>query len=194
MIRSILVEGIDRVGKDTLIQQLGSSLDFHQVIHFQKPCVSDFYKGQSRLKSQTPERLYQEESFSQMFRMLSLPDCKFLMNRAHLGEVVYSQRYRHYDGSYVFDLESQFKATSDFSQSTLLVLLYTSDFDLIKDDGKSFDFTQKQGEQADFILAWERSCMEHKIRIDVSDTAGSFRAANQVALPIIEYLEDRRQS
>jgi len=116
------------------------------------------------------QKQYQRQSFTDMMKLLST-DVRFILNRAHLGEYVYAQRYRGYSGEYVFDLE---KNCSEFLDTTLLVLLHTSSFDFIKDDGLSFDFSKKDEEQMDFVRAFEKSSIKHKLMLDVHDGSGNF--------------------
>jgi hypothetical protein len=182
-IRSIIVEGVDRLGKDTLIQGLKQKLGAFQVVHYQKPELLDVYVNEAQRIFNTTSvegdvkaaalKNYQINSFRNMFHMLS-SGARLILNRAHLGEMVYAPRYRKYDGSYVLDLERQFKHDlgSNVLDTTLLVLLHASDTSFIKDDGMSFDFAAKEAEQMDFIRAFERSNIRHKLMIDVSVNGG----------------------
>lgn len=182
MLNSIIIEGIDRLGKNTLISGLKNRLGFFQEIHYQKPEILDHYVKTAHQVLNLPDdydgpnvksltqKLYQAESFTDMMKLLST-DVPFIMNRAHLGEVVYSPRYRGYAGDYVFNLESNYPV---FLDNTLLVLLHTSSFDFIKDDGLSFDFDKKDEEQMDFIRAFEKSQVKHKLLLDVNDGSGNF--------------------
>ena len=55
MIRNIIVEGIDRIGKDTLISNLGNKFGL-QVVHSSKPKELDYFNCDLRK--------YQESYFS----------------------------------------------------------------------------------------------------------------------------------
>ena len=189
MIRNLLIEGVDGVGKDSLITNLINILPYHQVVHFEKPKSTDYYGELARSTLDSPQRLYQMDSFVQMFRMLSSKKCRFVMNRAHLGEVVYSQRYRDYDGSYVFDLESEFQKSTDVLQTTLLILLYSSNLGIVEDDGDSFDHTKKGEEQDDFCRAFERSSFQYKLKIDVHDGADSFVPRELILNQVLDCLK-----
>jgi hypothetical protein len=166
----IIIEGIDRLGKDTLIKSIVNAYGYHQVLHYQKPESLDVYSG-DLFK-------YQAQSFITMFEMLNSNVTNLILNRAHLGETVYAPRYRKYDGSYVFDLERKhgWPAVSQ----TRLVLLYTSDFSFITDDGQSFDFASKEQEQADFKAAFFKSAFRNKVMVDVSNGAGGFKSKEQI--------------
>jgi hypothetical protein len=186
-INSIIVESVDRLGKDTLIKGIKDRLGYFHTIHYQKPELLEYYLKEARFQFNKPDdyidldikryaqRSYQQRSFVDMFGLLSSGN-RYLMNRAHLGEFVYSPRYREYDGSYVFDLEERFIKDhgSKFHQTTLLVLLTSSDFAFITDDGLSFDWDAKEEEQNDFIRAFEKSNIVNKLMIDVNDGAGCF--------------------
>jgi len=199
MLKSIICEGIDRTGKGTLINGLKQHLDYFNVIHYQKPEIIDECAkiAQQLLNSQfghnDPDirtlslKIYQEKSFSDMFRMLSMPVVKFIMDRSHIGENVYAHRYRNYSGEYVFDLEQNLRTRDNdcFSNSTLLVLLTTTSFEFIKDDGLSFDFTKKEEEQIDFIKSFERSIIKHKLMIDVHDGEGNFVPSEEILKAVI---------
>ena len=190
-IKSIIIEGVDRLGKDSLIRGIEDRLGHFQVLHYQKPELLDVYINDAQRNFDTTQvnaqvknsalKSYQIQSFRCMFHLLSSGG-SFILNRAHLGEFVYAPRYRQYDGSYVFDLEQRFMNDlgSDFHETTLLVLLHTSDFSFIKDDGLSFDFERKEEEQIDFIRAFERSNIVNKLMLDVCDGNGGFAPKSQI--------------
>jgi hypothetical protein len=192
MINSIVIEGVDRLGKDSLIQGIKDSLGYFHTVHYQKPEVLEYFLKEARFHQSKPDgfvddeikryaqKSFQQRSFSNMFELLG-SSSRYLMNRAHLGEFVYSPRYRKYDGNYVFDLEQQFILKgSNFHKQTLLVLLTTSDFSFITDDGLSFDWDAKEEEQNDFIRAFEKSHIVNKLLIDVSDNSGQFVPKREV--------------
>lgn len=188
-LRNIIIEGVDRLGKGTLIEGLQQELGYFQVIHYEKPkLLKSFLEIQENLpghadhKKSQALKVYQEASFSQMFSMLSCSWMSFIMDRAHLGETVYAPRYRKYGGDYVFELEDMFinYTGSDFHEATLLVLLTTSDFSFIQDDGMSFDFDRKAEEQEDFKRAFEKSRIKAKLLIDVSNGKGGYKDATEI--------------
>jgi len=202
--KDIIIEGVDRLGKDSLIQGIQDELGFFQVVHYQKPNPLAIYYQQAlqRIIADDPNagmdlpgvdwdcnqhalKRYQRESFTHMFRLLSQPG-RHIMNRAHLGECVYAPRYRGYGGDYVFDLERTFTndCGSMFTETTLLVLLTTSDFSFIKDDGLSFDFGKKEEEQEDFKRAFVKSTIKKKLMIDVSH-GGAYRKKEDILAAVI---------
>lgn len=181
--KHVIIEGIDRLGKDTLIKGIQDRLGFFQVIHYQKPQLLERYVTEVAKHKNVSEadvkrealKLYQIESFRAMFKLMAgMLNPRIICNRAHLGETVYAKRYRGYDGSYVFDIEKQFSYTEGPLSQVLLVVLHTTDFSFITDDGLSLDVTKREEEQEDFIEAYHKSVIPNKLLIDVHDGKGGF--------------------
>lgn len=124
------IEGLDRLGKSTLIQGILDTLGYHQVIHFSKPQKLAVYEKQftdftgqlltdecafdengNSLAVIPPEvravYRYQYESFKNSM-MLATSGARIIFDRWHIGEVVYSPMYRNYSGEYVYDLEQKY--------------------------------------------------------------------------------------
>lgn len=155
MIRNIIIEGIDRIGKDTLISLLNNKLGY-QIVHSTKPKSLEAFKYDLEK--------YQENYFSKWFSIMETHS-GFIFNRFHLGEYVYSTLYRDYiPGSYLYKYESREKIKND----TLLILLYTDDFSIIKDDGNSIDFSKIEKEQKLFISAFKNSLIKNKQMVKVN--------------------------
>ena len=174
-----IIEGVDRLGKGTLIEGLKNASGALACIHYEKPLLLEVYVQQathmlsghdepasSAEVSRLALELYQRDSFALMFNMLSNVGVGLVLDRAHLGEMVYAKRYRGYDGSYVFALETTAGAIS--VAKDLLILLVASDLSYLEDDGLSFDFNKRQEEQDDFIKAFESSSYHNKMMIDVT--------------------------
>lgn len=162
MLQNIVIEGLDRLGKSTLVANLKDRLGHFTALHYGKPEVLSYYER--RVGYDSAREAYQRESFSGMFKLLS-SDARIIMDRGHLGEAVYAHRYRGYDGRYIFDLE-QGKAV----ENTLLVLLTNTDPDLepkLVDDGLGFDWSKRAEEQADFLQAFRDSKLQHKVLVNV---------------------------
>jgi hypothetical protein len=178
--RKILVEGIDRLGKDMLLQGIQHRNGFHLVLRYEKPLVLDCYSADT---VRSPQRLYQEASFRTLLNILSIDrDIKILCNRSHLGEFVYAPLYRQYSGEYIFELERESRLNE---KTDVRLVLLTEDFKYSRhfiDDGKSLGETEKrQTEQTIFIEAFQRSLISDKRIICVTDpSSGAFRAATEI--------------
>lgn len=165
MISSYIIEGIDFLGKSTLIKGLRNKLGYFEVIHYQKPELLDFYDSENK-----SDRLfkYQRDSFNGMFNLLK-SNANIIFDRGHLGESVYSPIYRNYDGTYVFSLELEHGIhLLDHVKLILLVEDFTVSRHFV-DDGESFDITKREQEQQLFIAAFERSRISNKKMICVTD-------------------------
>lgn len=178
MFNHFLIEGLDRLGKDTLIDGIQDELGYHQVLHFSKPkqlkCYGDLYR-------------YQRASFRNLFSLLSRAhSARVICNRAHLGEAVYSPLYRGYSGDYVFDVERDYHA-EDLEYSKLVLL--TEDFGRSQhfvDDGLSFDPSKREQEQNLFLEAFKKSRMKHKQIVCVTDPAtGLFRSKEDILREVL---------
>lgn len=190
-INKYLIEGLDRLGKDTLISGIRNKCGYHQVIHFSKPEILEFYRpvrggGDAIVAKREMLYGYQRASFINMFNMLNEINTKMICNRAHLGEAVYSPLYRGYDGNYVFDLERSAGVNQNYS--TRLILL-TEDFDKsehFEDDGLSFDVTKRAHEQELFMAAFETSIIKDKRIICVTDqNTGGFRSKEEILAEVL---------
>ncbi len=175
-INRYLIEGLDFLGKSSLVSGIQHKRGFHATMHFSKPIALDCYNGSLRE--------YQERSFRAMFSILR--DAKhtpFIFDRAHLGECVYAPLYRNYSGDYVFDLEKAFEMDQNFSARLILL---TEDFKVsnhFADDGESFDINKREQEQNLFMAAFEKSIVRDKRIICVTDpSTGNFRNKEDILL------------
>ena len=99
----IIIEGMDRCGKDSLIKLLSKylySIDYLrsvQVLHYTNLPIED--------KQKVIEASY--VLYTDMFEMAKYSLNKFhlIMNRAHLGEWVYGYIYRNYEAKFIYDIE-----------------------------------------------------------------------------------------
>lgn len=173
--RQFLIEGVDRMGKSTLIRGLLEELGYHLVVHYDKPKILAAY-------AHLPDPLfrYQWELYNEMFRLVAAK-IKVIFDRAHLGEMVYAPMYRKYNTEYIQSMESY----TDTS-SARLVLLYTSDFSFIQDDGQSIDFSKKEQEQALFMAAFETSTIADKVLVDVSNGKGGYKSAGAILNEVLK--------
>ncbi|HET9958572.1 MAG TPA: hypothetical protein VFQ61_28955 [Polyangiaceae bacterium] len=174
----LIIEGIDRLGKDTLIRGIQDRRGYHLVLHYTKPIPLAFYEGSGHPAG----RQYQEASFRTMFQMLRVAETQLICNRSHLGECVYAPLYRHYSGDYVFQLEQLFEVAAI---PRIRLVLLTEDFSVsthFRDDGLSLGAAgQRQKEQALFLEAFGRSTFADKRVVCVTDTTtGGFRSATEI--------------
>jgi len=159
----LICEGIDGLGKSTLIQEIKNQSGFFHYIHYEKPQHLKYYNDNLAA--------YQIDSFQYGFELLEQTKVSFIFDRFHLGECVYAQRYRNYPGDYVFSMERDYDV-HDWNH-VKLILLVTSNWSHIQDDGQSFDFNAKEKEQEDFIHAIQTSIFAKRQIIDICHKNGT---------------------
>ena len=194
-----LIDGIDRLGKSSLIKRIQDELGYHLVIHYDKPKLlanyltdaeyilenprdTDYGPEYSSLnKEQLALRLYQDETNNGMFDLLNT-NTPIIFDRTHLGECVYAPLYRGYDGSYVFNLERDYVDSKMYTvkENVRLILLTTSHFEMLQDDGQSFNFANKEKEQQLFIDAFNKSSLPNKVIVDVHNGSKGYKSFDEI--------------
>lgn len=169
-----IIEGIDRLGKSTLIENIQNELGFFHVMHYSKPKKLWSFGGS--------QQNFQDASFRAGFDLLPNVQPRFIFDRFHLGEYVYAP-YRGYTGDYVFDLEKTYGVHS-WSQ-VRLILLYTERPDVLQDDGLSIAYEKRAEEQDRFIEAFNHSIFPDKRMINVMDQDGNFRDKTSILFDAI---------
>ena len=156
----ICIEGPDRIGKSTCCAHLASRHGYSRM-HFGRPEGS----------TDTERSLYQKGSFTTLFTMAgALRDqrAKVVLDRSHLGELVYGPIYRpnsQVDLGYIHALEA-----ADPGCMTLVMLTHRDPSVLrSRDDGLGFDITRLEDEIAAFAVAFAGSRLRSKHIIDVTD-------------------------
>lgn len=178
--KHIIIEGIDRMTKSTVIENLQKKLGHYIVIHYGKPLKSKIY-------DENLEK-FQRESFKNGMMLLCASQAPLMFDRFSLGEYVYSPLYRGYDGSYTFEYEKKLGLTQKHvNDNIVLILLTTSNFSFLVDDGESHDFTKKEEEQERFIEAFNKTNLTNKIIIDVHNGKGFYKTEKEIIEEILSY-------
>ena len=176
-----IIEGGDRLGKSSLISRIDDEFGYHIKLHYEKPKMLKKYTLPDVVscdnKKQIALQTYQYVSFKHGFKLLAT-DIPTIYDRFHLGENVYAPMYRGYRGDYVYKLEYDFDVKH--LTNTRLILLTTSNFDIITDDGLGFDFSKKEEEQRLFVDAFNISSFSDKRIIDVHDGNGNYKSYDEV--------------
>jgi len=187
-----LIEGLDRLGKSTLIQGIRDELGYYEVVHFSKPQRLAVYDGQATTEGELNKLQsfyhYQFAGFENMMKLL-VSEAKIIFDRAHLGEAVYSPMYRNYSGEYVFELEKAYLQSERgfyiYNIGAPRLILLVEDFGVARhfvDDGESFGPIEKrEEEQSRFLVAFNKSIIQDKRIICVTDQAlGGFRRKEDI--------------
>ncbi len=196
----ILIDGIDRLGKSSLIERIQQELGYYLVIHYDKPkLLGNYIETAIAIKRSNPEetdyvnelrslsvnnlarRLYQEETNRGMFNLMK-SEVPIIFDRTHLGELVYSPLYRNYQGEYVYEYEQDYIDSKPYSHEhdSRLILLTSSNTEMLVDDGLSFDPSKKNDEQNMFIEAFNNSKLLNKVIVDVHNGQGGYRPYEEI--------------
>lgn len=174
-----IIDGIDRTGKDLLVQSIRHSLGYHEVIHFGKPEKLRIYEYFTN-----PLKTYQRDSFDNAMRLVKAAakaEVRLILNRSWLGEYIYAPLYRGYQGDFVFDLEREHELGAS---ANIRLILLLEDFQASRhftSDGQSFDDTAREEEQDLFIEAFNRSIIADKRMIWVTDPdTGQFKSKERI--------------
>lgn len=176
---SIIIEGIDGVGKTLLIREIQKIFGYSTVLKYDKPVSSLRFS----------QKDYQEYSFILGFKRIAMEtERKFperlIFDRFHLGEYVYAPLYRGYSGDYVFQIEAQMlERYPNLKCGCFMVLLTANNFEILKDDGQSFDRSKVEEEQKMFQKAFDVSWLR-KIQVCVHDEEGNWRPIKEIMFDI----------
>lgn len=158
---NFVVTGIDRIGKNTFIERV---LNGYKQIHLNKPP-----------KDKDP-LTWSKSQYLDYFMTLAYQD-HVVFNRGHWDELIYAPRYRDYNPNYVRIMEDEYR---DELKNTIFILLYTTDFNIMQDDGLSHDFNRRQEEQEDFIKKFQESKLNKMmIQVNEGDHYASHETINQ---------------
>jgi thymidylate kinase len=181
----ILLEGLDRVGKDTqqnLIIKNLNGLVFNKLHYSSLPFKEDIKKHTE----------YSKKLYTDMFKLMLLAkdnDINLIFNRSHLGETIYSPLYRGYSGDYVFDIEKDY--VNDLREN-LYLITFINDPHIIwsRDDGKSFYKNEEdiKAETNGFERAHRLSKIKNKLLLNVGTMS-----ADDISKIVVDFLSHKNK-
>jgi thymidylate kinase len=163
----LIIEGTDRCGKDTLINEISSSYSNVIKRHWSFP------KG----KTNEEKTEYQKKQFNWEFKFFvemrkTLEENSLMIwNRSHIGEMVYGSMYRDSDpSSWVMQLENQYGFDKDLDVH-LVCLHADPEFVVKEDDGNSYSakLEDKTREINEFHKAIDKSNIQKVLKIKVNE-------------------------
>ena len=185
MPKLIIIEGQDRSGKDTLIQNLQLKYPSSRTAHWGYPSG----------KTNDEKTEWQKSSFKSEFekwklsKELNVLDY-VIWNRSHIGEYVYGTLYRNSQpNSWVPALEDEYLKNDP---NVYLILLNANpEFTLSQDDGNSYSINidDKLLESQIFISAIDKSVVQKKKSIFVHDENGYF-STDYILHQVIKFIND----
>jgi len=166
----VIIEGCDRVGKDTLINGLSESFNRTTTEHWGYPVG----------ENDEEKTAYQKTSFKlnmmkwrveKTWDLLNL----YIWNRSHIGEYVYGTMYRDSSpASWIPQLEERFLAED--VDVYLILMVADPEFIAKQDDGKSYssNIDDKRKELQLFVDAFQESKIANKKLLRVHDENGYY--------------------
>jgi thymidylate kinase len=168
----VIIEGCDRVGKDTLISGLQSSFPKTATQHWGYP-IGDTNEDKTEFQKVDFKLNMMKWRVEKVWDILDL----YIWNRSHLGEYVYGTLYRDsYPDTWVPQLEERFLAEEE--NAYLILLVADPEFIASQDDGQSYSakIEDKKEELNKFLDAFQDSKIGNKKLIRVHDENGYFSA------------------
>lgn len=180
MSKLIIIEGLDRVGKDTQVSLL--------IKHFRDRVFQKLHYSSLPFKDDVVQHTtYSKRLYDDMFKlMLSAKENNInaIFNRAHLGETVYSPLYRGYSGDYVFDIEKNY--VNELREELYLITL-VNDPHIVwsRDDGQSLSKNEEdiRAEVDGFQRAHRLSKIKNKLMLNIG-----IMGADDVSKIIVDFL------
>lgn len=166
--KTVIVEGMDRCGKDSCIKEI------MKYMYNQEPYTSVQVLHYSNLPIKNKKTLIEASKilYTDMFKLINFSIGKFnlILNRAHLGEWVYGSIYRNYEAHYIFDIEKKYWLL--IRNFVILVTLVDSSLKCLeRDDGLSLSQADRDKgiiEHKRFVEATDMSYIKHKLVVDIS--------------------------
>lgn len=166
----LIFEGLDRCGKDTIINQLAADYPHLIRVHWGFPKgETNEEKTEYQVKTFNAEMAVQG-NLRHIYGANYFADGIYIWNRSHIGEYVYGPMYRDSNpDTWIPNLEKRYFANDP---DVYLIYLHADvDFILNQDDGKSFttDRKKKLKEMKLFNEAVDNSLIKNKLKIKVND-------------------------
>lgn len=183
----IIIEGVDNCGKDTLINKLKNHFGKTKILHAGVPTSKDlfnfYYDG---LIHDTLEGYY-DDSLEAVIH-----------NRSIYGEYVYGPKYRNESKDDVANLIHRLEIgqlrTFIFSKDLYLILLTSSDSDLIVNNDDGLSLSSKKKDIEDEIKAFDEvfnlSVVENKKKIYVNNDC-KFRDPDSIYIDALDFINSK---
>lgn len=167
----IIVEGVDGSTKSTQIQLIKNEFERRwKACHILHYANLKFDKNKELIESMS-KKLYKSMFDIMKSHEFSNPFDILILDRSHIGEVIYSPIYRDYSGDYVYEYEDDYVKNYKYAADNTKLLLFTDtvknilERDKARGDGLSFSLDPKikKLELKSFEAAVKKSKLIHKI-------------------------------
>lgn len=163
----VIVEGLDRCGKSTLVEHLRKR-------YFTSPNIL-VHHSSSPPKVDDPNQ-WELKHYDSLFRtskdLVKFGGFNIIFDRFHLGAAVYGEKYRKANPVSVFEIDRQH--LSSYSRAALILITDEPKAISYRDDGDSLESSIEDYEQTrdSFLSAFEKSSCVNKLHINITSNGG----------------------
>lgn len=183
----LIIEGMDRCGKSTLVEQLRKRYFLNNV----RVLV---HHSSSPPKVENPNE-WEVQHYRQMLDasyMLNYShDFDIIFDRFHLGAIVYGKKYRNADPEDIYGIENMYIHPNDEIALVLLTdwthnIMERDDDDSLEDGPSEFDETRVAFEEA-----FNRSIIPNKLHINIHENGG-FKNTYSTVTKFLDGVQDAK--
>lgn len=164
----LIIEGMDRCGKSTLVEQLRKT-------YFIQPQTIVFHASSPPRGIPDPASWEADHyrSLADQFFLMGIRGFDVILDRFHLGAIVYGQKYRNSDPTRIYQLDEGWGKWLGDEAALLLLTDYGHAIN-DRDDQDSLEsgIADFEATRASFMEAFERSAIKHKLHINISENGG----------------------
>lgn len=163
----LIIEGMDRCGKSTLVEHLRKR-------YFTSPNIL-VHHSSSPPKVENPNS-WELKHYASLFRtskdLVKFGGYDIIFDRFHLGAAVYGEKYRNANPADVYELDNHYLC--DYHNAALILLTDNPEAIMSRDDGDSLESSiHDYGQtQSAFIEAFTVSSCMNKLHINITDNGG----------------------
>lgn len=177
----LIIEGMDNCGKSTLINQLRKD-------YFTRPRTIVHHSSSPPNDTDMPdlwESRHYDDLFSTFKELVENDIYDVLLDRFHLGAIVYGAKYRQSPPGPIRSIDEHH--LSDYNNAALLLLTDSYDGIMERDDGDSIEQSIEEYEdvRSRFKLAFKDSFCVNKLHIDIRNDVGTI---DKVLPTVLEWL------
>ena len=163
----LIIEGMDRCGKSTLVEQLRKN-------YFTSPNIL-VHHSSSPPKVTDPnewEIIHYRKLLDTSYALNYTHDFNVIFDRFHLGAIVYGKKYRNADPEDIYSIEQMYIHPND--EIALILLTDYGSRIVERDDDDSIESTEEEFDQTGeaFEEAFERSIIPNKLHINITENGG----------------------
>lgn len=163
----LIIEGMDRCGKSTLVEQLRKR-------YFTNPRIL-IHHSSSPPKVENPNE-WELQHYSKLldtsYQLNYAHGFDIIYDRFHLGAIVYGKKYRNADPEDIYSIEEMLIHKDD--EIALVLLTDSTDRIMERDDDDSLETSSIEFDEtrAAFEEAFGRSIIPNKLHINISENGG----------------------